>query len=539
MLGTAALSTIGFLNNCRQEQKRPNILFIICDDLNDAITGMGGHPQAKTPNIDKLMQRSVQFTHGYSNNPICAPARASMLTGLYPHTTGYFGFNQQKNHWRDNPIMKEAKTVMEHFMDNGYNVYGTGKVFHNGHEDWDVWKRDDGFNGFGIKPDHGPWPWDGKHYAWWDENYRKPMPHPDMPQELQKSPYQGFGPLSKIPKYESKPEKNISGYKGWSLGGPFKYNGPNDRDLMPDEKNAKWTSDILSQQHAKPFLMMVGINRPHTPLYAPQKYFNMFPLDSVELAKILENDLEDCADILADEQDFGCNGAGLRKYKAVLEGGGKKMLKKWTQAYLACVAFVDDQIGKILTALDQSEYSEDTIVIFTSDHGYHMGEKKQLFKDSPWEESCRIPFIIDVPWYKSKGICSHPVSMIDLYPTMIDFCNLPENPNQQTNGYQLDGYSLKPFLKDPSTKDWEGPDFALSEVKGKRKDGKFNPASPETQHYSIRTEKYRYVYCYNGEEELYDHEEDPYEWHNLADQDQYKQLKTKLKEKLFDFLDWE
>jgi iduronate 2-sulfatase len=158
----ASLATISAfsVNSCsvREDNKNPNMVFIICDDLNDWVQDLNGHPQNLTPNIRSFMNEGVTFINAHSNNPACATSRTSMLTDIYPHNSGYFGYKQQANHFRSFEKLAKAKTMMEHFYDNGYNVYGTGKIFHNGHEDWDVWQGYDTLQHFGIQPTFGTMP---------------------------------------------------------------------------------------------------------------------------------------------------------------------------------------------------------------------------------------------------------------------------------------------------------------------------------------------------------------------------------------------
>ena len=537
MLGTMALSALGITSQCRKLKKRPNVLFIICDDLNDWVEDLGGHPQAHTPNIDRLMSSGVSFTNAFSNNPVCGPSRTSFLTGIYPHNSGYFGYNQNAKgmEFRNFAKLKNAKTMMEHFYDNGYNVYGTGKVFHNGHEDWSVWQGyDEGEKYFGIEPTFGPLAWNGS-YKKGTHDHAIGLPHPQILPDPDSYKHWGnsFASLANIPEYPPEPEKSIPGYKGWiCFGEPFHYNGPADRDLTPDELNAEYAGKILKKDHARPFFLTVGFNRPHTPLHAPKKYFDMFPLDKVKMPKIKEDDLLDCADALWNPiQTWNDN--GFKKYDFLTEHPKPEMLKKWVRAYLACIAFVDDQIGKLLSTLKDSKYADDTIVVFTSDHGYHEGEKEWVFKASLWEESSRVPFVIDHPGLKNPGAdVSHPISLIDIYPTLIDMCNLPQNPNENTNQMPLDGYSLTPFLADPDTEDWPGPDIALISVASDTRLDSGEAGKPEDQFYAARSARYRYILCPNGEEELYDHKNDPYEWHNLADDSKYRNVKKQLNEQL-------
>ncbi|MDX1283355.1 MAG: sulfatase [Draconibacterium sp.] len=506
-----------------KKQKTPNVVFIICDDLNDAVHGMGGHPQAKTPNLDKLIEKGVRFTNAQTNCPLCGPSRASLWSGLYPHTTGFFGYSQQQNHWRKNHVLKNTVTLFEHLSGNGYNVYATGKIHHNGHEDYSIFENEDGSSGFKVKDSFGPYPWDGDPEKIAEKI--RGITHPDMLPYLQNLRWsKSFGPIRNI-------SNDVEGgtwlYTHW--GEEFKINNQNERDLTPDERSAEYAVEVIEKNHEKPFFLAVGFNRPHTPLYAPQKYFDMFPLESLRLAPNLENDLDDCAKSLKGKTDFMA--AGFGSYKMYNEAGGKELLLKWTQAYLACVASVDEQIGKVVEAIQNSEHADNTLIIVTSDHGYHMGEKEYIFKNTLWEESARIPLIISGLESAHGKECTNPVSLIDIYPTVADICQLPENPNKGGNEKKLDGYSLKPLYENPESGNWKGNDFAITAVASNEKLEVNEPGKINQQHYSIRTERYRYILCRNGEEELYDHYYDPYEWNNLANDPLYKKVKKEMKQK--------
>ena len=345
-----------------------------------------------------------------------------------------------------------------------------------------------------------------------------------------------FGSLKNIPRIPPDPEKGIPGYEGWRLYyKPFRYVNDEDRDLMPDELNAEWAIEKLEDDYDKPFLMCIGMNRPHTPMWAPQKYFDMFPLEQVQLAPVKEDDLEDCAKALTRRPaQVGLH--GHRRYQKFLEYGGEMIIERYTQAYLANVAFLDDQVGKILDALSTSPYADNTYIFFVSDHGYHLGEKRYLFKNSLWEESCRIPFIVSGPGVKQGAVCPLPVSLIDIYPTFLDLCDMNVEPNEMTNKQPLDGFSIKPLLENPEKGQWAGPDAALSAVASTDRLKLGEPGKVERQHFSLRTQKYRYIFCNTGEEELYDHENDPYEWTNLAHNTEFDSLRTELNGKLIKML---
>jgi arylsulfatase A-like enzyme len=506
-----------------KDNEKPNVVFIICDDLNDAVHGMGGHPQAKTPNLDKLMTKGVRFTNAQSNSPICGPSRASLWSGLYPQTTGYYGYNQQENHWRNNHVLKNSVTLFEHLAGNGYQVYATGKIHHNGHEDYTIFENSDGTNGFKVEPSFGPYPWDGDP-AKTNEKIRG-IPHPDMHPALQNK-WDGYGPIRDL-------SNDLDGGR-WLYthnGGEFKIKDQKNRDLTPDERSAEYAIDVINKKHDKPFFLSIGFNRPHSPLYAPQKYFDMFPLDSLRLAPYRENDLEDCAESLWKNKKRDVAGTGFHKYNTFNNAGGKDLLLEWTQAYLACVAFVDDQIGKIVEAIEKSEHGDNTLIVVTSDHGFHMGEKEYLFKNSLWEESARIPLVVSGLNISEGKECHQPVSLIDMYPTIVDVCGLPRNPNSGGNNKKLDGFSIMPLAENPSAGKWDGNNYAITAVASAEKLEKDEAGAIDQQHYSIRTERYRYIICRNGEEELYDHYYDTYEWFNLANDSLYADIVEKLRKK--------
>jgi arylsulfatase A-like enzyme len=504
-----------------KQPEKPNVLFIICDDLNDFIGQMGGHPQAKTPNIDRLMQQGIKFTNAHSNDPVSAPSRASMLTGLYPHTSGLYSFEK----WYKNPTLKNCNTIMEVFSENDYQVMGTGKILH--HNDTSLWDE------FGNETDYGPYAFNGT-----EERKSPPwdglVAHSSVLLPFGNNPFSSFAPLSEIPNIPR--GENFPGFEGWWDGyGRFNYIDENNRDLMPDEKNALWIENKIRELEQsgseQPFFLAVGFIRPHTPLHAPKKYFDMFPPEKIILPPYLENDLEDCADGLVNH-----NGYPKGNYKRLIQAYKTREngLKEYVRAYLACVAFVDEQVGRVLEALEKSRFKENTIVIFTSDHGYHLGEKDVLFKHTLWDESTRIPLAIKASGITKPGTsCDHPVSLIDLYPTMVDLCDLESNNMKNREGAPTDGFSLKPFLVKPGRKNWPGPEVALSAIiSDKVKEGRNIPMKAEDQHFSVRSLNWRYSLTYNNEEELYDHRNDSNEWYNLAQDPEYEKIKKDLRETL-------
>ncbi|MBB3210393.1 arylsulfatase A-like enzyme [Rhodopirellula rubra] len=493
---------------------RPNVLLIMVDDMNDYTGYLGGHRQAITPNLDALAGSGVRFINAHCNAQICAPSRSSMLTGVYPHVSKNYWFDD----WHKNDTLKKCKSLARFMKDNGYVAYGTGKLMH--HEQTDDWTE------FGIPQDPGPFPSNGK----------TKVGHPSIPLPFRDiGAIDGvFASLADVPHVPA--SGNFAGYVGWKtrMGKPFRYVSDDDRDLMSDELQANWTTEKLKElesgSHSKPFFVAVGFSRPHTPLVAPQKYFDMYPLESLKLAAIKENDRDDChfASVFPKWDPLWTTHYQklVDSYPTAEEG-----LLKHLQAYLACITFVDDQIGKVVGALDNSKLKDNTIVFLVSDHGYHQGEKQYLYKNSLWEESTRVPMIIRNPkMSQSAGkTIEHPVSLIDIYPTIADLCGLSESDNRiNENGVSLGGHSLTPFLVDPNGGQWDGPDVAFSVVMTPGPNTE-RGLEPSFHSYSVRSKDYRYTHYVSGKEELYDHRNDPHEWTNLADNPDFADTKSSLK----------
>ena len=508
---------LNFLLNAKNS---PNVVIIICDDLNDSVEGMGGHPQALTPNINRLIKSGVRFTNAASNVPICGPSRASLWSGLHPISTGLYGGNQHKERWYQNEILKSKKTLFEVFTSQGYQNFSTGKIHHNGHQKLDIFKNVDGSSGWGSYPNFGPLPNDGK-----EENFRRGILPPWWPENERVGGWgDGFGPLQDL---------SVHGEEyGWTMfynGEPWEYREGHNRDLMPDEIHADEAVEFLSKVNENPFILTIGFSRPHSPWYAPREFFDLFPLDEIKLAPHLKDDLDDCARILAEDRDLA-EPWGWYKYSKIMDNGGVDKLKRWTRSYLACVAFVDAQVGKVLDAIEARNDADNFLIIFTSDHGYHMGEKDYIFKLTPWEESIRVPLVISGPNVKRGEECKNPVSLIDIFPTCIDFANIEES-------HPLDGSTLRPLLENPKYGIWGGPDFSLAACGSQIKSDLHKPALAQNQHFSIRTKQFRYIRCRNGEEELYDHYTDPNEWNNLSESSFHKITLNSMRKRLDKALD--
>ena len=486
---------------------KKNVLIIMIDDLNDCIEGMGGHAQSLTPNIARLAKSGASFRRAYTNAPMCGPSRASMFTGVYPHHSRNF-FQAP---WFKNEVLDNTRTIMEQFKLAGYQVLGSGKIMHHNQEE--MWST------FENPADYSPSPFNGE----------ERVAHPDVP-----TPFSNIGwvdgSLGPFVNLEGRTDANGKPLI-WTTGNPntgftpMHYINDDDRDPTPDETNATWAAETIKTlaQHPtdQPFFMAVGFLRPHTPLVAPQKYFDRFPLEELELSVIKPADGEDTHLTAAYQGDVFTLKFGKKLFEDISKAYGSTELglKKWTQAYLACVAAVDDNVGQVLDALDQSPIKENTIVVLASDHGFHMGEKDYLYKNSLWEESTRIPLLMRVPGLtKVESQIQHPVALIDVYPTLLDLCGLSTQTIKNKKGHPLDGYSMRALLEHPKTKKWKGTDAALTVVYA----GPSYKNDPTKQHYAIRSQRYRYILYNNGLEELYDHKKDNYEWHNLANRKRKK-----------------
>ncbi len=500
-LGGSELLALG---NTESEQKR-NVLFIMCDDLNDYQGIFGGHPQTQTPNIDKFAGSAARFVNAQSNIPVCMPSRSSLFTGVYSHDSKDFGWTKRP----EQAVLKHNKTLMSLFQENGYSTFGSGKLLHHFEKDhWDEW-------GMPVKHNYGPFVTDGESL----------IAHPNVP-----APYNTIGPVDGS-------YGRLSQASNWAYGRdmkPFHYKSDQNRDLMQDELHAKWAVEKLQQMENEnmnqPFFMGIGFVKPHTPLNAPDRFFDMFPLDDLELDDWMESDIADTYF----EENIGNDSKGYRYFRMLVEsyGGDRELaIKHFLQAYLACVAFVDEQVGKVIEALNNSSFAENTVVVFTSDHGWQMGEKEYLFKNSPWEESARIPFIVRTPEMEKGKIIDQPVGLIDLFPTLVDYCGLEGNHKLSPEGGEIGGNSVMPLIDNDPKTHWDGPGGALSIV------GNFGKEhSVEEQNYSYRTKDFRYIHYANGKEELYNHINDPYEWNNLASDPKYIEVKTDMKRQMSDII---
>ena len=443
-----------------QAAAKPNMLFIAIDDLNDWVGCLDGHSQARTPNIDRLAKRGTLFVNAHCQGPICGPSRASLLSGYYPHVTGVYQQPAGKAMEKDRTFF-HGRMVSHYFADHGYRTLAVGKITHG-------YPAKLAFDSYGGKfAGSGPKPSGGRRF-----NYHLPN-----------VPWTGT-------------------QTDW---GAF----PDREEEMSDHKSADWAVERLAEESKQPFFLAVGFVRPHVSFYVPQKWFDLFPLDDVLLPPVRNDDLLDVPEISRRIHE-------LPKYPglAFLQKNDNEQFRKCVQAYLACVAFVDHQVGRVLDALDKGPHAADTVVVLFSDHGYHLGEKDRVSKHSLWEESARVPLVVAPA--KSQGeqfgkagqLCSKPVGLIDLYPTMLQMCGLPAKKSNQ-------GDSLVALLKNPSA-NW-----------------RFSTLSTYARgNHTLRSERYRYLRFEDGSEELYDHAEDPNEWTNLATRLKYAKLLKQFRKEL-------
>lgn len=409
--------------------KKPNVILIAVDDLNDWIGCMDGHPQANTPHIDRLASRGVLFTNAHCQSPVCNPSRASLMTSLYPSTSGIYFLNPDL---KESSVAQNNTLMPQRFVEEGYHVTGVGKLFHNG-----------GGQNERYVPNYG-------------------------------GQFGGFGPM---------PEEKITTYPGHPLWdwGVF----PERDEQMPDYMIANWAASRLAEKHDSSLWMGVGFYRPHVPQFAPQKWFDLFPLETIQLPKTITDDLDDIS-------SYGTDITRLKHVSPTHEWVvANDEWKPLVQSYLACVSFVDEQVGKVLSAIDNSVYADNTYIVLFSDHGFHLGEKERYAKRSLWEDGARVPMIIVGPGIPQGKTCSKPVQLLDIYPTLLELTGLAADS-------LLEGNSLLPLLEDPKA-DW--PHMARTS---------FGPGN-----YAIISEQYRFIQYNDGSEEFYDHAEDPHEWDNV------------------------
>ncbi len=424
--------TPSVLTPCALADQKRNVLFIAIDDLNDWVGCYGGHPQVQTPHIDALAHRGVTFTNAHCQAPICNPSRVSMFLGQLPSTTGMYFLGPN---FRTVEPTKSGETLFQTFRRHGYFLSTRGKIFH-GKADPDSFDHIERSTGWRRDKEK--------------RRYRLPGTHPL-----------------------------------WDWG---QVDVPDEEQL--DFQTATWAAEELPRLAAadQPFFLAVGFHLPHVPIYASKKWFDLYPLDQVQLPATTASDREDLPEI---SKQLTLNSTAPRHEWMVESGEWRHAV----QAYLAANSFVDHLVGIVVDGLAASGAADNTVIVLWSDHGFHLGEKLRWAKRSLWEETTRVPLIMAGPQVTRDAQCSRPVGLIDVYPTLLDLCGLPPRD-------ELEGISLRPLLADPAMP-WQRPAICT-----------FGP-----NNHSLRDDRYRYTVYADGSEELYDHQTDPNEWQNLVDRD--------------------
>jgi choline-sulfatase len=423
------------------QAERLNVLFIAIDDLNDWVGFMGGHPQAITPHMDALAKRGRNFLNAHCNVPVCSASRVSVMSGVAATTHGSYELGPR---YEELPALKDVPTMQRYFKNHGYYTLSGGKVLHHG------------FN--------------GRLAGDLDRSLgRKKSPRPRKPM--------------------NRPE-DWSGAWDW---GAF----PETDAEMGEYQLAQSTAKALQEDFEKPFFMSVGFFRPHVPLYVPAKWFELYDAKTFVLPNNPKSDLDDLPKNFLGINDY----AVAPTHFDVVKHGKQRSL---TQAYLASISFVDHCVGMVLDALKSSPHADNTLIVLWSDHGFHLGEKQHWAKRTLWEESTRVPFLFAGPGIKPGKPCREPASLLDIYPTLVELCQLPKNSH-------LEGASLVPQLKDPATPR-EQPAIT----------------SAYFGNHSLRSRDWRLIVYEDGAKELYDHRSDPDEFHNLANDPTHQAIRDQL-----------
>ena len=428
--------------------QKQNVLFIAADDLSCAL-GCYGDPIAQTPHLDRLAATGVCFLNAYNQLPLCNPTRASVMTGLRPDTIKVYDLDR---HFREE--VPNAVTLSQQFMKNGWWTGRVGKIYH-----YNV-PASIGTDGFDDPPS-------------WQKTVN-PIGRDKTDESLI---------------FNAEPHRKISAALSW---------------LAADGKDEEQTDGMIAteairlmEEHKKdPFFIAAGFFRPHTPFVAPKKYFDMYPLEEMRLPFAPSDDREDIPTAA-----FAHN-CPIPHY-----GLDELTCRKAMQAYYACVSFIDAQVGRMLTALNRLGLAENTVVVFWSDHGYHLGEHNGIWqKRTLFEQGAKAPLIIRNPVSKGNGqACRRIVEFIDIYPTLTELARI-KTPKQ------VEGRSLVPLLQNPLS-EWNG--FAITQVLRPSDNRLAKPVMGR----SIRTERWRYSDWAEGKNgvELYDHYADPMEFNNLAE----------------------
>ncbi len=433
--------------------EHPNVLLMMVDDLRDHL-GCYGNRVVKTPHIDRLADRSVLFERAYVQYPVCNPSRSSMLSGLRCDQTGV----------TDNTTMLRTKlpdvvTFPQLLKDNGYRSEAYGKIFHLGG---------------GKNP----------------ELRSKWM---DLPSSWHVA--QAFEPTD-IGRHKLAGRDLTAGELKWCHWGMM---AGGDED-QPDGQIAAAVIKAMRKADERPWIIGAGFMKPHDPFLAPKNYFDLYPSELLTLYR----DPDELTPAPEQAVGFGAFGKAFNKFT-------DRERLEFQRAYYACTSFMDAQVGKVLDELDRLDLWDDTVVIFMSDHGYHLGERNWWNKNTLFDRSCRAPMMIAAPGIQ-PGRASGLVEFVDVYPTITDFCGV----NSAT---LLTGMSLRPLLDNPAK---PGKSAALTIV----------TRGPQLRGDSIRTERWRFTQWSDGQRELYDHENDPEETKNVAEDPRNAELIEQLRKQL-------
>lgn len=441
----------------------PNVIFFATDDLNDWVGPLDSPIRAKTPNLDRLAARGVTFTNAHTAGIYCSPSRTALFTGRHPSTTGVY---ETQIYFREHPGLRPLQVALQ---EAGYSTWGTGKLFHHpaGFVDLRGWTE---FHVRSQAQRESGWPVD---------SWRQGAPLPDP------VPYSRFTR-----------ERRGTANRSFMEYAPL----PNEVEKdMADTIQTDWAIDVLKRSHDKPFFLALGLYAPHDPNYAPKKYFDLYPLDEIRLPPIKDDDSADLPPAVRRAMD--------RRKETIhepLEEMG--LTKEVLQAYLACISYADAMLGRVLDALEASPHFDNTIVIFWSDHGYHLGEKGHWGKRTLWERTSNIPFIWAGPGVARGAKVGTTVSSIDLYPTLAELCRLAPDSG-------LEGESLAATLRNP----------------GGAKDRNVLICDVRPGGYAIVNRQWRYIHYADGTEELYDLAADPHEWFNLAGEARHRAVMDGLR----------
>ncbi|MAS97249.1 MAG: iduronate-2-sulfatase [Verrucomicrobiales bacterium] len=465
---TLLLALFLTIPSLRAEEGKYNVLFIISDDLTYTALSCYGNEACQTPNIDRIAARGTRFTRAYCQGTYCGPSRASFMSGYYPHATGVLGYNNPR------PQIGDRATWSQHFKNNGYYAARVSKIFHMGVPggvEYDIDKDKYGdYNGS-----------DDEHS--WTERYNSPGPE-----------WKAKGDGETL-------EGNPAGKKPVVGGNTFVVVEADGDDLVhSDGKTAKKAVELIGKHKDERFWLGVGFVRPHVPFVAPRKYYPPFkPYDKNELPPKIEGDWDDIP-------KPGINYKTSENMKMDI-----RRQKKAVGGYYASVAFMDAQVGKVLDALEEAGIADETIIIFTSDHGYHLGEHDFWAKVSLRDESSGVPLIISVPG-KEPAVSDSLVELLDLYPTLSNLCGLPEQS-------RLQGKDISPLLDDPTV---EVRDAAFS-------------VAPMRKGFLLRTHDYAYMQYEEDASkgiELFDVKKDPDGYTNLAKDPEYADLVKEFRERM-------